>query len=342
MSWEKNEKILAKQSSQYRTDQPRQTYWGQPYQENWDPPPKKKDKRPSTSPRPRAQKDGKGAKGKGKGKSEGKGKANQGAASGKGDTGEPPWQSGKAQPVPSDGALPSNPAPPPTATEAQFKQMMAMLKKNEGDLPAEVQSFLHNADLQTSRANIKSLHAATSRLGAAKKQVQVARAARISLHTAWKEYLQTACTRWKRFLQEFSQDDAKLEQELQQAMDSLQAARVNLDQVKETVQSEDLGGSAADEEMAELQEKPWSSSAIRDGLCELASNIENLRRQAEESVEVLQGAPKKAKVGIAANAEGDRAEAAVAPAPEPLAGASPGVPAVTPSASMIPFGGAGP
>eukprot|EP00438_Fugacium_kawagutii_P009834 Skav200591 [mRNA] locus=scaffold2706:31252:36046:+ [translate_table: standard] len=349
MSWEKSEKMRRNQASQYRTDAPRWTYWGQPV-EQWEAnTPRQGKEARSKSPRQRNQQHpkpqggkgkqkhgnpGHGGKGKGLGKEDGGKMKQPGKKQGKGDGGEPTWKSGKTGPQPSDPAPPPPlPAPAePSASDAQLKHVMAMLKKNQEHLPAEVQNLVHTTDLQTSRSNIKALHAAASRLGSAKKKVQQARNARIGLHSAWKEYLQNACIRWERFIQEFTQDDTALEKDLQQAFGELQEAKQHLDQVRETVQAEDLESENADDDMAEFQDKPVSAVSIREGMAGMKSSIESLRRQAEESLDAMQSAIKRHKPDKAAVVEVD---------PPNLAAEVPPASGVGGARSLEPFASAG-
>eukprot|EP00438_Fugacium_kawagutii_P027312 Skav202712 [mRNA] locus=scaffold654:654744:664175:+ [translate_table: standard] len=309
ISWEKNQNMVNQRATSYRTDSPRRTYWGNPAWTNWNQP--RKD--PSNSPRhqPHAPK---WPKQKPK-QQEGKG----------------PWNPrAEIAPAQPSAPAPSDPTPP---MDPFTKNMMSLLRKNEANLPAEVQSLMHSAEVQQAQTNIKALHSAASKLGVAKKKVQEAKSARLQLHTAWKEYLQAACVRWKRFIQEFGQDDNKLEQELQKAIEELQAAKQHLDQVKESVQSEDVEN-FMDVEAEELQDRPLQSASIRQGMEGMVSSIDQLQRQAEDSLEAMQSATKRLKTAADHKASGHN-PILVQEDPPP---SDPVEPAVPSAPSMLPFG----
>ena len=112
----------------------------------------------------------------------------------------------------------------PTQAEAQLRTIVAALKKNETNLPAELQSLLHeNAKVQ-SQDMTKVLHSAVSKLGKAKKTLQDARAARLNLHNVWRSYLAASVDKWHQFCKDFEDQDSELAQQVQNATEAVKTA----------------------------------------------------------------------------------------------------------------------
>eukprot|EP00438_Fugacium_kawagutii_P029469 Skav209236 [mRNA] locus=scaffold293:361318:368908:- [translate_table: standard] len=227
-------------------------------------------------------------------KGKGKGKNKQGKS---GIDDPPPWQSNAT----SSGAAGSgaNQAPEPPMTD-NMKALLKELRKQESTLSPDALSLLQATEREKARDVTKALHAAVARFGTARKKVQEARDARLTLHSAWRQYLQDQFSKWQKYLQEFNEQDSALEESIQLAEESYQQAKTALGEAK---QSEGVASKAeeildSDEDLADRVPLPVDS--IKEGITEMAQSLARLKQKADESFEAQQDAKKfKADGGTA-------------------------------------------
>jgi hypothetical protein len=190
----------------------------------------------------------------------------------------------------------------PTQAEAQLRSIVAALKKNETNLPAELQTLLHeNAKVQ-SQDLTKVLHSAVTKLGKAKKALQDARASRLNLHNVWRSYLDASVDKWKQFCKDFEDQDTELAQQVQSATEAVKVAQEGLDaskkEAKEIIEVESDGRSemaveVSDEETQEALDS--KGQVLKDGMSIMLQNLETLRDKAE--VAVQENANKRPRIG---------------------------------------------
>ena len=197
---------------------------------------------------------------------------------------------------------------PPTQAEVQLRSIVAALKKNETNLPAELQTLLHeNAKVQ-SQDMTKVLHSAVSKLGKAKKSLQDARAARLNLHQVWRSYLDASVDKWHQFCKDFETQDSELAQQVQNATDAVKIAQEGLEaskkEAKEIIEVESDGRSemaveVSDEETQEAMDS--KGQLLKDGMNFMLQNLESLKSKADMAV--LESATKRPR--IHADEQGD-------------------------------------
>eukprot|EP00435_Cladocopium_sp_Y103_P066312 s917_g28.t1 len=151
-------------------------------------------KRPKVPQQEKGNKGNKGTKGdgKGQGKSTYKGKYN---------IDPPPWSSQTAT-TPAATATTATSAASSKA-EAKLQEIVTAMQKKKDTLDPELQTLAQEAEvLQTQNATSK-LMSAVSKHGDAKTAVLDAKQARSNLHATWKQYLDSAITTWKGFIEDF-------------------------------------------------------------------------------------------------------------------------------------------
>ena len=237
--------------------------------------------RSQRSQTPKGQKQPK-TRGKNKGKGKGKGKTKFQAPP----LPEAPWST----PNTSSTATASTAAP--TQAEAQLRSIVAALKKNETNLPAELQTLLHeNAKVQ-SQDMTKVLHSAVTKLGKAKKTLQDARASRLNLHNVWRSYLAASVDKWHQFCKDFETQDSELAQTVQNATEAVKLAQEGLEaskkEAKEIIEVESDGRSemaveVSDEETQEALDS--KGQLLKEGMSFMLQNLESLKSKADMAVQ---------------------------------------------------------
>lgn len=284
------------------------TYAGAEQWANWDTPttPRARPKSPrQQTPKPKL--------GKGKNKGKGKGTGKQQTK-----TADQPWT--PAIPADSSGNTVVQPPQPTLAQDENVIKLLKELRKDETNLSPEVQNLLHASELKSAQQTTKDLHSAVAKFGAAKKRLHTARDARLTLHGAWRQYLQETCSKWQKYLEEFNQQDSALEESIQAATEGLQQAKTHLDEVR--AHADERAGAATVEDNHEEEDgdKPQQMAvdSIKEGIAEMAQSLSRLKTKADESFEAQQNALKRFK-----------------------AGENPPLPSVAHTASMVPFAEAG-
>lgn len=247
-----------------------------------------------------------------KGKGKGKGKSKQ--PKGKSKEPEPPWAYNPST-TPSGAASSATPTNAPLlAQDENVIQLIKELRKSEANLSAEAQALLNASELKSSQQLTKVLHSAVAKFGQCKKKLQEAREARLTLHSAWRSYLHTACQTWQKYMEEFNQQDASLEENITEAEENLTMAKANLDDVKkQAAEPADAENEAEDD----LDKAPMAVDSIKEGIAEMAQSLMRIKSKADESLEAQQQYNKKFKSAFGS------------------------LPGGGPTASMAPFGGAG-
>lgn len=197
----------------------------------------------------------------------------------------PPWLAHNASPSPATSSQ-------ATAAEQQLAQWTAILKKQEAQLPSEVQALLHQQTWSTGQENTKSLHQAVSKYGAARKQLQAARLARTGMHQAWRQYMSEAIERWSSYFDYFSTQDKQLEEEVNKAYMTFMETKASLAVVKEEVASKDHieVEVISDDEMS--MEKTEPQALIRQDLRQMVETFSHLKARADAALEPIMKRPR--------------------------------------------------
>lgn len=114
-----------------------------------------------------------------------------------------------------------------------MKALIKELRKNEATLSPEALGLLQATERQQAKDVTKALHSAVAKFGQARKKVQEARDARLTMHSAWRQYLQDTYQKWQRYLEEFNEQDGELETAIQEAEDAFQLAKAALGELKQ-------------------------------------------------------------------------------------------------------------
>lgn len=285
-SWESYEEPWSPRSPRTpRQDSPR----------NWDYPGIKK---------PKQGHKGKGKnKGKGKGKDAFKSKENnngrdvkngKGAGKGKALDPEPPW---KPPPRASAPPQPAN-VTTPSAAEANLQALIQELKSTEG-LSQEAQRIMKENSMRQTQSEAKAMHGAVTKLGTAKKQYQTILASQHALYHEWYKYLAQSSERWRAYLEEFCAHDKQLTEDLQNASKSIKLARAELKSLQEkesTAVESNKPGDAVDDISDEDLDGPNRTTNLVEGMQGIIQNLDNMQKQAEETMQSMEPLNKKAKL----------------------------------------------
>lgn len=153
---------------------------------------------------------------------------------------------------------------------------------------------MRTVETQSAQNATKLMHSAVSKFAGARKKLHAAREARLTLHNAWRTYLQETCIRWQTYLEDFNDQDQKLEKEISAAEESLQAAKEHLEQTKQE-QVGELSTEVENDQEEDEDAKPMTVDSIKEGITEMALSLQKLKNKADESFEAQQGALKKHK-----------------------------------------------
>lgn len=236
---------------------------------------------------------------KGKEKGGGKGKQTNAKGKGKGSMAnqaerfplpkEPDW---KSQPVQEGGASAST--TPPQTQDPKVQLLLGRLQKESSNFSPEIQNMIQDLQVQTSQQATKDLHAQVTRLGQAKKQLQLAIEARGRLHGSWQTYIADAIQRWEKNAEDFQSEETKIESDLTKARDNLLAAKESLEAAK--LQATKFNLAVAQEEEGEDDAEMLASSLagkrIHQNMTSLVTTLQEMHNQATEPEEPIERAPK--------------------------------------------------
>ena len=188
----------------------------------------------------------------------------------------PPWSSSAAQPP-----APTSATPAQSRAEAKLHEIVSVLKKKDDP---ELQTLAKEADVLQNKTATSKLHKAVTVHGDAKTAVLEARQARANLHASWKQYLETAITTWRSFLEDFDKEDRRLEELIGKADMNLQAAQNSLDEAKKAATEEELKDQieTIEDEDEGLDRTAKSSQVMREGLKGMLDGLEQLHARTEE------------------------------------------------------------
>lgn len=200
---------------------------------------------------------------------------------------EPAWggkgkSSKSAMPAPVQ-ETPTPAAPEVTESDMQLRQIRLMLQKSEAALPSEVQQWLHSSAAASSQAATRQLHGAVTQLGLAKQTLTNARLARSQMHGAWRTFVNQSVARWQKNVQEFADEDAKLDKEIAEALAALKLARAHLESTKQTATAAGPstdGGDISDEELA-----ADPGPMIAEDMSMVLESLGQLKQKAEAALE---------------------------------------------------------
>jgi hypothetical protein len=166
------------------------------------------------------------------------------------------------------------------------------MKKNESNLPADLQALLQETHKTQSQDLTKVLHSAVTKLGKAKKALQDARTSGMNLHNVWKNYLAASVEKWKEFCLDFEKQDTELAQQVQTATEAVKTAQEGLEASKrEAKDVEDIDNDGRSDVPLEISDDETQEAldtkgqALKEGLNFMLHNLESLRDKADLAAE---------------------------------------------------------
>ncbi len=180
------------------------------------------------------------------------------------------------------------------AENAQLRQLMSTLKKNKNELPPEVQELLQMAQVDDTRQQTKLLHSAVSQLGNAKKTLKELNQARLKLHSHWSKFLEDSLTRWNTYAQNFQEQDAELQQRIDEAKIAVTQSKQNFQECQSAtgVSAEDK---AATVEVSDDDDPLPNPQRVGEAMSKMKKNLEEMQTQMDVE---LQSAKRKRVDGV--------------------------------------------
>eukprot|EP00435_Cladocopium_sp_Y103_P019413 s1029_g4.t1 len=217
-------------------------------------------------------------------KGEGKGKSGKTSYKGKFHIDPPPWA--QSTPAPPSTSSPSTvPTPAQSKAEAKLQEIVSVMHKKKDSLDPELNTLAQEAAMLQSQSATSKLMSAVSKHGDAKTSLLDARTARANLHSTWKQYLDAAVITWRGFIEDYANEDKRLEEAVKAAEEHLLAAQTNLDDAKLVATEQELKEQVEmiedDEEAVDSTSK--SGNAIREGLANMMAGLEKLQEKTDEA-----------------------------------------------------------
>lgn len=191
---------------------------------------------------------------------------------------------------------------PSLSQDAKIQQLLGRLHKESTNFSPEIQDMLQDLTVQSSQQATKELHSQVTRLGQAKKQLQLAIDARGRLYRSWQSYIADAIQRWEKNVKDFQEEESKVESDLQRAKDNLIQAKESLEAAKLQATRFNLAVTAEEdgEDDAEMLATAMTGKRIHQNTSTLVSTLQALHSEAiadaEDCIDSMERAPKLAKV----------------------------------------------
>ena len=191
---------------------------------------------------------------------------------------EPDWESEVAPPSQVSTSAASSTVSPEAQ---QLRELMAVLKKSDQELSAEIQAVMSRVKVITPKEASKLMHGAVSRLDTAREKLQKARNARSNMHRNWSKFLSEAIQRWQQHSEKFAKEDGELQKAIELAATVFQNARSHLEETKEALS--EFGNvienvqEVSDEEL--MLDAPPS---LANGIQEMLTSLTRLRDTQDE------------------------------------------------------------
>ena len=225
-----------------------------------------------------------------------KAKGNKGGGKGK----QPSWQD--ARPT-SQQSAPSA----PSASDQHLRTLVNLLKKNADSLSPDVQAALKEASVAEQQNATKSLHKVVNKMDQATRAHEAACLARGQLHAAWKSFVEEAVEHWTRYVEEFKEDDAKLQTRVKETKDQLHLAKqawmaskaTPAEAAASTTEQNDAMLISDDEDVF-LDQR---AEKLGEGLSQMLTNLTSVKARAAEINQAEDGRRKAARTAARGNGE---------------------------------------
>ena len=218
--------------------------------------------------------------------------------------GEMSWTTAAAQAFQSDaGTVPvGSISSTSSKAEADLQLLLSALKKNQEDLPQEVQSALQATDVKLEQAATKSMHQAVTGLGRARRELQDDHHARGQLHASWRSFLALSVQQWQAFTQQFQNEEKTALERIKTAKEALISAKATLETSKESIATgaEASGAPEVQDLVSEddAMKEENAASRIGDGLAHLTASLKALSETADK-IHVEEQVAKKPRIDSA-------------------------------------------
>ena len=153
------------------------------------------------------------------------------------------------------------------------------LKKNKSELPSEVQELIQSAQVEDTRQQTKMLHSAVSQLGNAKKSLKELNQARLKLHSQWSKFLEESLTRWNGYADNFQEQDAELQQRIEEAKQSVLSSKENFKECQAAT-----GVTTEDKDAIEVSDDDDAiahPNRVGEAMKRMQENLEKMKDQME-------------------------------------------------------------
>lgn len=173
--------------------------------------------------------------------------------------------------------------------QQKLSRLLKEMKKEEDNLPSNLQSMAHEMKKQDEKSNMQSLHSAVRALGKSKDDLLEAENARAQLLSQWKHFLQQSVIQWKDFTRNFQASDTAHQASVRDARIAVRKAQRNFDVAskKEQIGKGEVQQISDEEEEPDNTEdmtvdsREESSQKIHEGMNSIVTSLEELSSSAD-------------------------------------------------------------
>ena len=169
--------------------------------------------------------------------------------------------------------------------DRQMRSLVTALRKHKDELPQDVQTVMKEISVKTGQDETKILHAAVSQHGRARKELEAAQAARLQLHSSWRNFLSKSVEQWKTFTTQFMEQEKAVSERVTTARESLMTAKEHLASCKSAAGADSREDAMSDGEETAKDSDNVAGDKIAESFKGLSTTLEGLQSQAAQAVQ---------------------------------------------------------
>ena len=182
-------------------------------------------------------------------------------------------------PVPPETSAPAISAEEQRRIEAEqkYQHLIGQLNKHTGQLPADIETVVHEEKKKGKQDNKKLLHSAVTVLDKAQMKMDRAVNARNNLMASWRAFLAASLKQWKEYADQFQKQENECQEEITKAKEELIEAKKEL-AAKVPDEAEEI----SEDETEREETAKTAATRILGGLQHMSKSLSTLSAQAEK------------------------------------------------------------
>lgn len=182
-------------------------------------------------------------------------------------------------PTPPGSSLPAISAEEQRRLEAEqkYQNLIGQLNKHTGQLPADIETVVHEEKKKGKQDNKKLLHSAVTVLDKAQMKMDRAVNARNNLMASWRAFLAASLNQWKEYADQFQRQENECQEEITKAKEELIEAKKELAS-KVPDEAEEI----SEDETEREETAKTAATRILGGLQHMSKSLSTLSAQAEK------------------------------------------------------------